>query len=102
MALITRRSQVQILARYDRHIGQGKRLLIPFQRVCPAANEDILNFLFATAMLWKSMRNCLARKGGLLPETALARHRTIGGNARGPRIALRQRQFLGHFGAGPK
>ena len=48
------------------------------------------------------MRNCLARKGGLLPETALARHRTVGGNARGPRIALGQRQFLGYFGAGPK
>jgi len=42
------------------------------------------------------------QEGGLLPETALARHRTIGGYASCPRIALRERQFLGHFGAGPK
>ncbi|GEM_PF-7045338 len=40
------------------------------------------------------MRSCLARKGGLLPETALTRHRTIGGHASCPRIALRPRQFL--------
>ena len=38
----------------------------------------------------------------MLPETALARHRTIGDHAGCPRIALRERQFLGHFGAGPK
>ena len=46
------------------------------------------------------MRNCLARKGGLLSETALARDRTIGGHASCARIALGQRQFLGHFGGG--
>jgi len=44
----------------------------------------------------------LSRKAGLLAQTALARHRAIGGHARGPRMALRQRQLLGHFGAGPK
>jgi hypothetical protein len=65
-----------------------------------AANEDIRNFVFATATLSKSMRNCLDRKGGLQLETTLARDRTIGGHATSPRIALRQLQFLGHSGAG--
>ena len=48
------------------------------------------------------MRNLLSRKAGSLAQTALAGHRTIGGHARGPRMALRPRQFLGHFGAGPE
>jgi len=38
----------------------------------------------------------------LLPETELARRRAVGGHASCPCIALRERQFLGHFGAGPK
>jgi hypothetical protein len=36
---------------------------------------------------------------GLLPETALARHRRIGGQARGACIALGQGKFLSHFRA---
>jgi hypothetical protein len=48
------------------------------------------------------MRNCLSREGGFLPETALARHRAIGGHSRCPRIDLRQRQFLRQLGAGQK
>ena len=69
---------------------------------CAAANEDIDNFLFAIAPPRKLQWNLSLRKWCLLPETALARHRTIGGHAGCPRIALRERQFLGHFGAGPK
>ena len=61
-----------------------------------------MNFVFATASARESMRNLLSRKADLLPQTALARHRTIGGHAGGPRMALRQRQFLGHLGAGPE
>ena len=47
----------------------------------------------------ESMRNLLSRKADLLAQTVLARHRTIGGHARGPRMAFRQRQLLWHFGA---
>jgi hypothetical protein len=64
--------------------------------VTRAVCEDIMNFVFATASARESMRNLLSRKADLLPQTALARHRTIGGHAGGPRMALRQRQFLGH------
>ena len=60
---------------------------IPFA----AANEDIRNFLFATATLWKLVRNSFAREDDLLPETALARHRTSGGHASRLGIALRER-----------
>ena len=38
----------------------------------------------------------------MLPETALARHRAIGGQACSSCLALGQGVFLGHFGAGPK
>ena len=67
-----------------------------------AVCEDIMNFVFATASARESMGNWLSRKADLLAQTALARHRTIGGHALGPRMAFRQRQVLGHFGAGPK
>ena len=47
-------------------------------RFCPAANEDILYFLFATAPPWELKRKRLFGRMGLLPETALAPHRAIG------------------------
>ena len=68
----------------------------------PAANEDIVHFLFAIAAPWRLQGNFSFRKGGLAPKTALARYRPIGSHASCPCIALCQRQFLGHFGAGPK
>ena len=65
----------------------------------PAANEDISNFLFAIAPPRKLQWNLSLRKWCLLSETALARHRAVGGHSSCPCIALRERQFLGHFGA---
>jgi hypothetical protein len=40
-----------------------------------AGNEDILQFLFASATSWKLRGNLTLRQGGLLLEAALARHR---------------------------
>ena len=67
-----------------------------------AVCEDIMNFMFATASARESMGNLLSRKADLLAQTALARHRTIGGHALGSRMTLRQRQFLRQLGAGSK
>jgi hypothetical protein len=91
-----------------RRPADSRRLACP---ECPATGtatttravcEDIMNFVLATASARESMGNLLSRKADLLAQTALTRHRSIGGHAHGPRMALRQSQFLGHLGAGPK
>src|ERR1017187_2859359 len=61
--------------------------------------KTFFHFLFAIAPPVKSKRNWLC---SLLPETGFARHRAIGSHASCPCVAPGQRQFLGHFGTGPK
>src|SRR5664279_6134990 len=51
------------------------------REISTAANEDIRNFLFATALPWELQWNLPLRKWCSLYGTAHARHRAVGGHA---------------------
>jgi hypothetical protein len=67
-----------------------------------AANTDILNFMFATSAVWKSLKKVLSQRAGLLAKAALARDRAIGGHARGSSMGLGQGEILGYLRPGPE
>jgi len=58
--------------------------------------------MFAIATRLKSQRNLSFGFGDLLPETALARHGVVGGQAGCPCIGFRERQVIEYLGPGPE